>query len=88
MACRGCGFRRWRTVIPIEGGQVFQPIRAGVVIGMAMGSGGGFGIETHALGRIRFENRLRLGHGHPCFGSGIAAFLSWLLFPVLDDVFA
>jgi len=32
-------------VIPIEGGQGFQPIPARVVIGMAMGSGGGFGVK-------------------------------------------
>ena len=37
-------------MIPIQGGQGFQPIAAGVVVGMAMGSGGGFGVKRQRLG--------------------------------------
>jgi hypothetical protein len=36
-------------VNPIEGGQGFQAIPARVEIGMAMGSGGGFGVKRERL---------------------------------------
>ena len=41
---------RSRAVIPIQGGQGFQLIPDRGVVGMAMGSGGGFGLKRQRLG--------------------------------------